>query len=298
MTGWNIAKGKTAYAGHVAENGIAAANDGKKNTRWGSNGAAHYSAVGENAGDWWYVDLGDFYKVDQIKILFETAAPTDYDLLISNNAVSWTVIGTYTSQPETGNTDENYNVYKFTDKVIVGRYVKIFARNGYKDMQYGISIWEFEVYGNHASIVDVNPPVMVKADLSGDPIYNQVNIAVTATDAEDGTVGKFHVVDASKSVDQVCTAAAGVIAVVGLEEKTSYSFTITAIDAAGNESKNDAVVAATTPADPTMPTTAAPVPSGENKDILPVYSDAFTTILEHNFSKNGFDGPAMLSIVR
>ena len=51
LTGWNIAKGKTAYAGHVAENGIAAANDGNKGTRWGSNGASHYAAVGENAGD-------------------------------------------------------------------------------------------------------------------------------------------------------------------------------------------------------------------------------------------------------
>lgn len=292
LTGWNIAKGKTAYAGHVAEDGIAAANDGNKGTRWGSNGAAHYSAVGENAEDWWYVDLGDFYQVNQIKILFETAAPTDYDLLISNNAVSWTVIGTYTKQPETGNTDEKYNVYDFTDKV--GRYVKIFARNGYNNMQYGISIWEFEVYGDHASIVDVNPPVMGAAYLSGYPIYNQVNIAVTATDTEDGTVGQFHVVDASKSVDQVCTAAAGVIAVVGLEEKTSYSFTITALDAAGNESENKEIVAATTPADPTMPTTAAPVPSGANKDILPVYSDAFTSILAQDFSKNGFDGPAML----
>ena len=292
LTGWNIAKGKTAYAGHVAEDGIAAANDGKKDTRWGSNGAAHYSAVGENAEDWWYVDLGDFYKVDQIKILFETAAPTDYDLLISNNAASWTVIGTYTKQPKTGNTDEKYNVYDFTGKV--GRYVKIFARNGYNNMQYGISIWEFEVYGDHASVVDANPPVMGAASLSGDPLYNQVNIAVTATDTEDGTVGQFHVVDASKSVDQVCTAAAGVIAVVGLEEKTSYSFTITALDAVGNESENNIIVAATTPADPTMPTTAAPAPSGANKDILPVYSDAFASILEHNFSKNGFDGPAIL----
>ena len=292
LRGWNIAKGKTAYAGHVAENGIAAANDGKFNTRWSSNGGIHYPASG--AQDWWYVDLGDFYRVDQIKILFEGAAPTDYDLLISNNAVSWKIIGTYSGTPKIGNNPEtDYNEYDFTDKI--GRYVKIFARAAVQgDFAYGISMYEFEVYGDHASIVDVNPPVMGAASLSGVPLYNQVNIAVTATDTEDGTVGQFHVVDASKSVDQVCTAAAGVIAVVGLEEKTSYSFTITALDAAGNESENKVIVAATTPADPTMPTTAAPVPSGANKDILPVYSDAFTSILAQDFSKNGFDGPAML----
>ena len=292
LTGWNIAKGKTSTAGFNAEAGHAGANDGNFNSRWSSNGGIHYPASG--AQDWWYVDLGDFYRVDQIKILFEGAAPTDYDLLISNNAVSWKIIGTYSGTPKIGNNPEtDYNEYDFTDKI--GRYVKIFARAAVQgDFAYGISMYEFEVYGDHASIVDVNPPVMGAASLSGVPLYNQVNIAVTATDTEDGTVGQFHVVDASKSIDQVCTAAAGVIAVVGLEEKTSYSFTITALDAAGNESENTKIVDATTPADPTMPTTAAPVPSGANKDILPVYSDAFTSILQHNFSKNGFDGPAML----
>lgn len=292
LTGWNIAKGKTAYAGHVAENGIAAANDGKKDTRWGSNGAAHYSAVGENAEDWWYVDLGDFYKVDQIKILFETAAPTDYDLLISNNAASWTVIGTYTKQPKTGNTDENYNVYDFTGKV--GRYVKIFARNGYNNMQYGISIWEFEVYGDHASIDDHNPPTMTSASLSGDPSYDQVNIAVAGTDLEDGVVTLFHVVDASKGIDQACAATAGVITVTGLNAETSYTFTITALDAAGNESANSKNVAARTAQDTSIPLVAAPVPSGTGKEILPIYCDAFASILEHEFDKDGFAGVTLM----
>lgn len=292
LTGWNIAKGKTAYAGHVAENGIAAANDGKKDTRWGSNGAAHYSAVGENAEDWWYVDLGDFYKVDQIKILFETAAPTDYDLLISNNAASWTVIGTYTTQPKTGNTDEKYNVYDFTGKV--GRYVKIFARNGYNNMQYGISIWEFEVYGDHASIDDHNPPTMTSASLSGDPSYDQVNIAVAGTDLEDGVVTLFHVVDASKGIDQACAATAGVITVTGLNAETSYTFTITALDAAGNESANSKNVAAMTAQDTSIPLVAAPVPSGTGKEILPIYCDAFASILEHEFDKDGFAGVTLM----
>ncbi len=292
LTGWNIAKGKTAYAGHVAENGIAAANDGNKGTRWGSNGASHYAAVGENAGDWWYVDLGDFYQVDQIKILFETAAPTDYDLLISNNAASWTVIGTYTTQPKTGNTDENYNVYNFTDKV--GRYVKIFARNGYNNMAYGFSMWEFEVYGDHASIDDHNPPTMTSASLSGDPSYNQVTIAVAGTDPEDGVVTQFHVVDATHGVDQSQTAEAGVITVTGLNAETSYTFTITALDAAGNESANSVNVSATTTQDTSIPLVAAPVPSGTGKEILPIYCDAFASILEHEFDKDGFAGVTLM----
>ncbi len=267
---------------------IAAANDGNKGTRWGSNGASHYAAVGESAGDWWYVDLGGFYRVDQVKILFEAAAPTDYDLLISNNAVSWTVIGTYTTEPNTGNTDANYNEYNFTNKV--GRYVKIFARDATFDMAYGFSMYEFEVYGDHASVVDVNPPSMTSASLAEGTTHNQVNITVAGTDDEDGVVTQFHVVDASKSINQACTAVAGVIAVTGLTASTSYSFTITALDAAGNESANSVVVAATTTADLTVPQTAAPSPSSTNKEILPIYSDAFASILEHPFDKDGFAG--------
>ena len=286
LTGWNLARGKAAYAGHVAENGIAAANDGDKGTRWGSNGASHYAAVGESAGDWWYVDLGGTYTIDQVKILFEAAAPTDYDLLVSNNAVSWTVIGTYTTQPNTGNTDANYNEYNFTNKV--GRYVKIFARAATFDMAYGISIWEFEVYGDRASISDVNPPVMTSASLNGTPSYDRVNINVAGTDEEDGAVTSFHVVDATHAIDQVQAASAGVITVTGLTAETAYTFTITALDAAGNESANSLNVSATTTQDTSIPLTAAPVPSGTGKEIVPIYSDAFASILDHDFEPTAF----------
>ena len=292
LTGWNLAKGKAAYAGHVAENGIAAANDGDKGTRWGSNGASHYAAVGESAGDWWYVDLGGTYRIDQVKILFEAAAPTDYDLLVSNNAVSWTVIGTYTTEPNTGNTDANYNEYNFTNKV--GRYVKIFARNATFNMAYGFSMWEFEVYGDHASISDVNPPVMTSASLSGTPSYDHVDIAVAGTDEEDGAVTQFHVVDEAHGIDQSRTAEAGVITVTGLDAQTSYTFTITALDAAGNESANSVNVAATTTQDTSIPLVAAPVPNATGKEIVPIYCDAFASILEHEFDKDGFAGVTLM----
>ena len=292
LTGWNIAKGKTSTAGFNAEAGHAGANDGNFNSRWSSNGGIHYPAAG--AQDWWYVDLGDFYRVDQIKILFEGAAPTDYDLLISNNAVSWAVIGTYSGTPKIGNNPAtDYNEYNFTDKI--GRYVKIFARAAVQgDFAYGISMWEFEVYGDHASIDDHNPPTMTSASLSGDPSYDQVNIAVAGTDPEDGVVTQFHVVDATHGVDQSQTAEAGVITVTGLNAETSYTFTITALDAAGNESANSVNVAATTAQDTSIPLVTAPVPSGTGKEILPIYCDAFASILEHSFDKDGFAGVTLM----
>ncbi len=297
LTGWNIAKGKTSVAGaYPADYEPYRANDGmidNGDNRWASgSGAKHYAAVSNAAEDWWYVDLGGFYRVDQIKILFETAAPTDYDLLISNNAVSWTVLGTYTGQPTTGNAADKYNVYNFTDKV--GRYVKIFARNGYNNMQYGISMYELEVYGDRATISDVNPPVMETASLSGTPSYDRVNITVSGTDEEDGAVVQFHVVDATHGVDQVQAAEAGVITVTELTAEITYSFTITALDAAGNESANSVNVAATTAQDTSIPTVAAPVPSGTGKEILPIYCDAFASILEHGFDKDGFAGVTLM----
>ena len=289
LTGWNIAKGKTTASGYDANNERThvAANDGDKNTRWSSEGGIHYPASG--AQDWWYVDLGGFYSVETIKILFEGAFPNDYDLMVSNNAVSWTIIGTYTTNPKVGNTNADYNEYDFSASPYICRYIKIFARNG-ANINWGISIWEFEVYGDHASIDDHNPPTMGTASLSGDPLYNQVTIAVTGTDPEDGVVTQFHVVDATHGVDQSQTAEAGVITVTGLNAETSYTFTITALDAAGNVSANSVNVAATTAQDTSIPSVAAPVPSATGKEIRPIYCDAFASILEHSFDKDGFAG--------
>ena len=294
LTGWNLAKGKTSVAGKDAGGDFAPskANDINTETRWASgSGAKHYAAVGNAAEDWWYVDLGDYYRVDLIKILFERANPSDYDLLISNNAVSWTVLGSYTTESKFGNNPESdYNVYDFSADPKVGRYVKIFVRQGYSNLEWGVSMWEFEVYGDHGTLADANPPSMTSASLSGTPSYNQVTIAVAGTDEEDGAVSQFHVVDLAHGVDQSQTAEAGVITVTGLDAQTSYTFTITALDAAGNESANSVNVAATTAQDTSIPSVAAPVPSATGKEIRPIYSDAFASILEHSFDKDGFAG--------
>ena len=57
LTGFNLAKGKSVTAGHSALPAVNA-NDADVDTRWGSEGAQHYAAVGDAAEDWWCVDLG------------------------------------------------------------------------------------------------------------------------------------------------------------------------------------------------------------------------------------------------
>ena len=281
----NLALNKETHAGKYPADDYrpALAVDGNKGSRWASgSGAQHYASVGEAAEDWWYVDLGAIYNIDSIRIWFETAAPTDYDLLVSNNAAAWTVIGTYTEAPNASSDGSKHQLYEFTDKV--GRYVKIFARQGYSNLAYGISMWEFEVFGTPGASSDTNKPTMVSASVSGDPAHNQVNIAVSATDIEDGTVNGFRVQDATHGVDQNLVATAGIITVTGLEGEVEYNFSVTAVDNAGNESENAIVVNVTTPQDPTIPHVAAPVPTRATADVRPVYSDAYPSILAHAFA--------------
>jgi len=287
LMGYNIAKGKPSYAGHSARP-VEKANDGNVadgDNRWGSEGANHYADVGDVAEDWWYVDLGRFYEISEIKILFETACPYDFDILTSPNGISWVTIGTYTTPTYTGNALDKYNVYSYSPSK-VARYVKIFARNGYNNMQYGFSMYEFEVYGDRATGVDETAPVLTSAVLSGEPTSSEIKIAVSATDNA-GDVTVYHVVANSNGINRNCTVSEGKISISGLTDDTDYSFTVTALDAIGNQS-NAIVVNASTAVDPSNPATMAPTPPArEADDVRAVYSDAYTDILAHDFLIGG-----------
>ena len=289
--GVNLAKGMPVNAG-INPAGANGSNDGNINSRWQSAGARHYAEAGDMTEDWWYVDLGAVYSIDQIKILYERACATDYDLQTSPNGDSWVNIGSYNAQPNTKeDNDGAYEVYSITPAKNA-RYVRIFTRNGYSNLAYGFSMYEFEVYGEPAESYDMNVPVLESAAVSGTPTSSQVQIAVSASDTEDA-VTIYRIKDISHGIDHNCTVAAGVITIDGLSEGTNYSFTVTALDAIGNQS-NAIVVNVSTAADSTIPQEAAPVPSGTNKEIRPVYCDAFASILAHEFSFNGFDGSATL----
>ncbi len=234
----NLALNKTAVAGHSAENGIPAANDGNLSTRWGSSGATHWTATNPDAAqDWWYVDLGNVYQIDNIRIFYETACPTDYDLLISSDAITWTTMGTYTEAPKTGNTADAANVYDFSAGNYVGRYVKIFARNGYNNFAWGFSIWEFEVYGTLAA--DSEPPVLSAATLKS-VAYEEAKITIEATD--NFAVTACKVVDAANGIDITLELIRDEITISGLRPNTTYNFTITALDGVGNSSVDSKVV--------------------------------------------------------
>ena len=287
FTGVNLAKGMPSTAGRDASNAWKS-NDGNKGTRWGSEGAKHYSKEGDLAEDWWVVDLGAMYEINAIKTLYEGATPKNYSFYTSPNNDSWIEIDSYNAVPQhVGNTDADYNEYTYSPGK-VGRYVKIFAREAVQaDFAYGISIWEFEVYGQPAEDVDVNAPVLASAAVSGTPTTSEIKIAVSASDTEDGEISLYRVRESSLKMDRNFTAVDGKLTFSGLVDDTDYSFTITALDNIGNQS-NAIVVNASTAVDPSNPATMAPEPPARSADdVRAIYSDAYADILMHDFQIGG-----------
>ncbi len=93
------------------------------------------------------------------------------------------------------------------------------------------------------AVEDNEAPVMGTATVNT-VTHNSATIAVEATD----NVGVllYHVVDATNSLDLRIAPVDGQIALTGLASGTEYNLTITALDAAGNESANNATVNFTT----------------------------------------------------
>lgn len=90
-------------------------------------------------------------------------------------------------------------------------------------------------------VADTEAPVMGTATLSGTPTHNSAQIQVSGA-TDNVAVTAYHVVDAANAYDQVLVPTDGILTVSGLKSGTSYTLTITARDAYGNESANNATV--------------------------------------------------------
>ncbi len=249
----NIALNKVVTTGYNQANAGQVVDGNWGEPRWASGSGEH----------WFYINFVNVYDLSAVRIKWETARPNNYTFRTSIDGANWTDVETYTEYPA-ANVIVDYILPANTQ----GRYFGVWATSGYENLNWGISPYEVEVYGSEAELDDHNPPTMVSADLSGDPEWNQVRIAVSGSDDEDGSVVSFRVVDATNSIDQICVASAGVITVTGLSGETEYHFEVYAKDNAGNESTSAITVNATTPIDTTVPLVAAPAPDATGKDVL------------------------------
>lgn len=133
----NLALNKPVTASSLEANAttpVAASylTDGSYSTRWSSVWADP---------QWVYVDLGASYDINRVKLTWEAAYASAYQIQVTNdptNASSWQTIKSVTGN--TSLTNDNTNLSG------TGRYVRIYCTS--RATQYGYSIYELEVYGN------------------------------------------------------------------------------------------------------------------------------------------------------
>jgi hypothetical protein len=127
----NLALGKPATASSVENAGTTAnlAVDGNTGTRWSS---------AFSDPQWLTVDLGAPTAIGRVRLIWEAAYATAYQIQVSNDNVNWTAIKTVTGG--TGATQD------WTGLSGAGRYVRMYGTT--RATGYGYSLWEFEVYGS------------------------------------------------------------------------------------------------------------------------------------------------------
>ena len=113
--------------------------DGSLTTRWGSAFADP---------QWIYVDLGTVQRVRRVVLRWEQAASKDYDIQVATSASGpWTTI--FTQPNGTGGVND------ITGLNANGRYVRVYSRS--RTTTYGISLFEFEIYGDSNSACGASP---------------------------------------------------------------------------------------------------------------------------------------------
>ena len=114
--------------------------DGNLTTRWAS---------AWSDPQWIYVDLQATYNITEVKLTWEAAYATSFQIQVSSNAVNWTAI--YSTTTGHG------GVQDLTGLSGAGRYVRMYGT--VRVTTYGYSLYEFEVYGTVPAPTN-QPPVL------------------------------------------------------------------------------------------------------------------------------------------
>src|SRR5688572_10450362 len=131
----NIAQGKPTTVSSVESSSYPGSNavDGNTGTRWAS--------VSFSDPQWIYVDLQATYNISRVRLNWEAAYATAYQVQVSANASTWTTI--YSTTTGNGAIDD------LTGLSGTGRYVRIYGTQ--RGSQWGYSLYEFEVFGTASS---------------------------------------------------------------------------------------------------------------------------------------------------
>ena len=106
--------------------------DGNLATRWASDYVDP---------SWIYIDLGQAYSINWVRLRWETAYGKSYKIQVSSDAANWTDV--YSTTTSDGGIDD----LNFTP--VSRRYIRMYGIQ--RATQWGYSLWEFEVYSNGAA---------------------------------------------------------------------------------------------------------------------------------------------------
>ncbi|MDD5261388.1 MAG: discoidin domain-containing protein [Methylacidiphilales bacterium] len=163
----NLALNKPATASSLESTSYPASNavDGNLSTRWSSQ---------FSDPQWIYVDLGATHSINEVKLTWENAYASAYQIQVSNDASAWTTI--YSTTTGTGGVND------LTGLSGSGRYVRMYGTQ--RGTGWGYSLWELAVYGSSTS---TSTPVSINlagsntaqqlqpADVAGAPGYAVAN---------------------------------------------------------------------------------------------------------------------------
>lgn len=129
--------------------------DGLDNTRWG--------APKTDGNPWYEINLGQQCRIDSVDLKFERAYPKSFRIQISDDGKTWKDYKTIKDWTEPGDSTEiqKSNYYanlEFGNSIHMGdvktQYIRLYADAKIRDNNWGVSIYEFEVWGTEVAKKD------------------------------------------------------------------------------------------------------------------------------------------------
>ncbi len=177
----DLALGRPVTVSSVETAGLpgAYAVDGNSGTRW----ASEYSDP-----QWISVDLGATYDIERVRLNWEVAHASAYQVQVSDNGLNWSTI--YSTSSGNGGIDN------LTGLQGTGRYIRVYGT--VRGTQWGYSLWDFEVYGT-PGVSNESPDITLTSPAGGTSYESPatINISATATDS-DGSVSKVEFYNGSQ----------------------------------------------------------------------------------------------------
>ena len=222
----NLALNKTVVAGYEPEN----AGEHSEKLTDGNTGTAWTTYSDRPASEeWFYVDLGAYYQLSSVELVWGDVYSTDYIIQARQFAPvnSEEAADDYMWYPLAEETGATASATKSTVVNGPARYIRFHSKTRAGGF---LRLFEFRVYGTGFATPDATIPEIETATAS----YNndgKAYLTLTATDTEDGTTNWFRIYNPQTdtwSLEQ--TDGSNQLVIDGLEDCTAYEFKVRAMD--------------------------------------------------------------------